>query len=176
MHKGGNAMKKTSAILILLLLLMLGLPMYIIAGSGGVTYNANTGDTELNTTLGNLNLQTKGDNLSEFISNLSITYDIPKIKIEDLFFKVGMTPADVYMTVGLSSIADKPIDDVVDVYKANKDRGWGAIARQLGIKPGSKEFKALKRGGLDQLDKIKDKGKGKADEKSAKEKNPRKNK
>jgi len=33
---------------------------------------------------------------------------------------------------------------VIDSYRKNKSKGWGALARDLGIKPGSKEFKALK--------------------------------
>jgi hypothetical protein len=31
---------------------------------------------------------------------------------------------------------------------ANKGKGWGVIAKNLGIKPGSAEFHALKRGDL----------------------------
>jgi hypothetical protein len=32
------------------------------------------------------------------------------------------------------------------VYKQSKGKGWGVIAKELGIKPGSPEFHALKRG------------------------------
>jgi hypothetical protein len=48
---------------------------------------------------------------------------------------------------------------VVDVYKKNRGKGWGVIAKSLGIKPGSPEFHALKRG--DDLYTHKEKGKGK---------------
>jgi hypothetical protein len=54
---------------------------------------------------------------------------------------------------------------VVREYKAHKGQGWGVIAKNLGIKPGSKEFHALKKGGLnaggDDPGKGKGKGKGK---------------
>ena len=72
-----------------------------------------------------------------------------------------MTPADVYMTVGIAKITNKSIDEVVGEYKANKGKGWGVIAKRLGIKPGSKEFHALKEGGSVELEKAKAKGQGK---------------
>ena len=34
---------------------------------------------------------------------------------------------------------------MVEVYKSNKSKGWGAIAKEMGIKPGSAEFHAMKK-------------------------------
>jgi cobalamin biosynthesis protein CbiG len=51
-----------------------------------------------------------------------------------------MEPADVYMTLELAEIANTSVDDIVSVYKANRGKGWGVIAKELGIKPGSDEF------------------------------------
>ncbi|MFC1533202.1 BON domain-containing protein [Thermodesulfobacteriota bacterium] len=76
--------------------------------------------------------------------------------------KLKMTASDVYMTVGIAKITNKPIDEVVDEYKANKDKGWGVIAKRLGIKSGSKEFHALKKGGSVELEKVKGKDKDKS--------------
>ena len=138
------------------------------------TYNPRTGDTALDTTLGNLNIQTQGENLSDFISNLSLSYKIPRIEIENLLYKVKMLPADVYMTVGLANISNKPVDVVVNEYRANKDKGWGVIAKRLGIKPGSKEFKALIKGGSTQLEKVKGKSRDKPEKKPGKSKKAKK--
>jgi hypothetical protein len=44
----------------------------------------------------------------------------------------------------LAKILKKPVDDVFTVYKSNRGKGWGAISKELGIKPGSPEFHALK--------------------------------
>ena len=160
---------KTTLVTLTLVFLCISLPTY-----GGdrlsAAYDPRTGDTMLDTTLGDLNVQTHGDNLSEFISNLSLSYNVPRLKIEYLIDEVKMTPADAYMTIGLAKIANRSIDEVVDEYKANKGKGWGVIAKQLGIKPGSKEFHALKNGGSDELEKVKkgkdkDKSKGKDKEK-----------
>lgn len=150
-------------IILVLALLIFGMTAYpALAGdsaSGGI--NLKTGDAVLDATLGDLNVQTSGKNLNEFISNLSLSYKIPKIEIESLLVKVKMSPAEVYLTVGLASITKKPISVVVKEYKANKGKGWGVIAKRLGVKPGSKAFKALKNGGLTQLEKVKGKGKAK---------------
>jgi hypothetical protein len=35
---------------------------------------------------------------------------------------------------------------VMATYESHKGKGWGVIAKELGIKPGSAEFHALKRG------------------------------
>jgi hypothetical protein len=48
---------------------------------------------------------------------------------------------------------------VLEKYEAGKGRGWGALAKSLGIKPGSSEFHALKRS--DDLDDTSHAGKGK---------------
>jgi len=53
-----------------------------------------------------------------------------------------MEPADVYYASVLSSASGKPISDVVGLYKDKK--GWGAVAKELGIKSGSEEFHELK--------------------------------
>ena len=101
--------------LTIVILFITCLPAYGGDNSVNATYNAGTGDATFDTTLGDLNVQTKGKNLSEFISNLSLSYNIPRIKIEDLLFKVKMTPADVYIAVGLSKITEKPVDELYEI-------------------------------------------------------------
>ena len=52
------------------------------------------------------------------------------------------------MTFQLGEVAHKQPEAVLKTYKVSKSKGWGAIAKELGIKPGSAEFHALKRGDL----------------------------
>ena len=75
--------------------------------------------------------------------------------------EVGMSAGDIYMTVELAKICHISVDKVVEVYALHKGKGWGVISKELGIKPGSREFHALK-------DNAKNKGKksGKANGKS----------
>lgn len=55
-------------------------------------------------------------------------------------------PADAYMVLRLGEISHQPVDYVLRQYRANEGKGWGALAKSLGIKPGSSEFHALKAG------------------------------
>ena len=69
-------------------------------------------------------------------------------------------------------------DEVLREYKENKGKGWGVIAKNLGIKPGSREFHELKdddsgmialakgKKGEGNKSKNKDKNKGKKDKKN----------
>ena len=49
------------------------------------------------------------------------------------------------MTIKLSELIQKPIEVVTKTYQVNRKKGWGVIAKELGIQPGSKEFHALKK-------------------------------
>lgn len=55
-------------------------------------------------------------------------------------------PADAYMILRLAELSHRPIADVTRVYRSQGRKGWGVIAKNLGIKPGSREFHALKQG------------------------------
>ena len=71
-----------------------------------------------------------------------------------------MKAGDIYMVLEIGKLTNKPPDEVVKVYQANKKKGWGAIAKELGIKPGSPEFHALKGDADSKAKKSKEKQKG----------------
>jgi hypothetical protein len=52
------------------------------------------------------------------------------------------------MVFQLGQFARVSHERVLEVYQPSRKKGWGAIAKELGIKPGSAEFHALKRGDL----------------------------
>ncbi|HEY6011455.1 MAG TPA: hypothetical protein VIX18_08300 [Nitrospirota bacterium] len=85
--------------------------------------------------------------INRFASKVSSQFGIPVPRVEDVLRHVP-TPADAFMVFQLGQMSNKPPDMVLPVYQANRDRGWGAIAKELGIKPGSPEFHALKNGNL----------------------------
>jgi len=97
-------------------------------------------------------------------------------------FKIGETqhstvignvaqPADAYMVLRLGEMSGRPTQSVIETYNTGKGQGWGQLAKSLGIKPGSKEFHALKRGhDLNGGDSGSGKGKGKKSKKDKKHK------
>lgn len=148
-------MKKTGIVALVALMLF---------ASGWATdveakYRPRTGDASLDVTLGDLNVYTEGSSLSDFVKNVSVSYRIPKVRVEHLIYEVKMTPADVIMAALIAELLGIHVDVVVERYKANKGKGWGVIAKQLGIKPGSNEFHALKNGATGEMKKAKGKSK-----------------
>ena len=103
----------------------------------------NTGNAELDVDLGKINANAKLD-FGAFKTNMELSYNISDKKIDHLSISVKMEPAEIYLSLELSKLSGKSIDQVVEIYEVNKDKGWGFIAKELGIKPGSPEFHSLK--------------------------------
>ena len=107
------------------------------------------------------NIKAEGDP-SGFRARLGARFKIGNAEIKAVLGNVEK-PADAYMVFRLGEMSGQSTDNVVEKYKSGRNTGWGALAKSLGIKPGSSEFHALKRS--DDLygtkSKTKDKAKGK---------------
>ena len=91
-----------------------------------------------------LNVVAKADS-SSFRVRLATRFHIGDTQIQTVIGNVG-SPSDAYMIFRLGELSHRPINEVLDVYRSHSKKGWGAMAKNLGIKPGSREFHALKRG------------------------------
>lgn len=95
---------------------------------------------------------------------LADRFNVGQATISDVLH-VAKNPADAYMLFRLGEMSATPTDQVLKKYNAEKDKGWGALAKSMGIKPGSAEFHALKNGedlyGSKGSSKDKNEGKGK---------------
>ncbi len=100
-----------------------------------------TGDASLNIELNAINSEAKKD-LESFKKKLLVEHQISGEKAEKLLSI--MEPAEVLLSGRLKDLLDISIDVVVQSYQKNKAKGWGAVAKDLGIKPGSPQFHALK--------------------------------
>jgi len=78
-------------------------------------------------------------------ARLEARFKVGDVNIDTVLGNVD-NPAEGYMVLRLGEMSHQPIDHVVETYKAQKGKGWGALAKSLGIKPGSKDFHALKQG------------------------------
>ncbi|HOK07261.1 MAG TPA: hypothetical protein PK836_07855 [Syntrophales bacterium] len=90
------------------------------------------------------NLKAEADP-SGFRARLAARFDFDDVRINAVIQSVD-EPADAYMVLRLGEMAKRPPEYVLKQYKSRKAQGWGAVAKSLGIKPGSPEFHALKRG------------------------------
>ena len=84
-----------------------------------------------------------GADLSDFSARVAMRFSVGNIEVRAVLNKVG-NPSDTYMVFRLAEMADQPVSEVVNIYDTYKGRGWGVIAKHLGIKPGSKQFHELK--------------------------------
>jgi len=97
---------------------------------------------DLDNFLMNLNMQIGNDKTS-FEADLSATFGSNEMKVKSVVGSVDK-PADAYMVFRLAEVTKKQPEEVLLVYKKHKDKGWGKVAQELGVKPGSKEFHELK--------------------------------
>lgn len=137
-------------------LIVLALFAFEYGFSQTITFNPRTGDVDMDGFLKDISVKAKND-VNSFIDDAIKTFNIAKDKVENLI-KI-MDPGDVFMTLQTAEIVNKPVEEVKEAYVKGKDKGWGQIAKDLGIKPGSAEFHALK-----------NKMKGKKEKKEKKEK------
>ncbi len=121
------------------------------------TLSFGFGDAELDTSLNELNVSAKLD-LGSFSAEVTLQWGTPAAQVNAALSQ-GLQPAEVYFAASLAKLSGKSLDLVISTYKKDKKAGWGAVAKSLGIKPGSKEFKMLK-----------DKTKGSADKAKKKKK------
>lgn len=90
------------------------------------------------------NIKAEADS-SGFRARLAARFNIGDVQINAVLSNVER-PADAYMVLRLGEMSGKPTNYVIEQYRSGKGKGWGALAKSLGIKPGSREFHALKRG------------------------------
>jgi hypothetical protein len=117
--------------------------------------------SDLDVFVSNLNVQAQAD-LGAFKLRLSTQFGVPAARVDAVMASVK-TPGDAYMCFRVGQVASKPVEVVTKEYQTNKGKGWGVMAKNLGIKPGSKEFHELKKGNFngDDSGPGKRKGKGK---------------
>jgi len=117
-----------------------------------------------------LSIQAQADP-SGFRARLGARFRIGDAQISAVLSNVEY-PGDAYMVLRLGEMSGRPTDYVINQYRSGKGKGWGALAKSLGIKPGSEEFHALKNGHDLHDDKNMGGGKGK-DKSKGKGKKPK---
>jgi hypothetical protein len=109
-----------------------------------VTGLAVVAHADLDSFLSSVNVQARAD-MNGFSIRLGAQFGVPVPQVQAILRTVE-SPADAFMCLQLGQMTHKQPEVVMTTYEAHKGKGWGAIAKELGIKPGSAEFHALKRG------------------------------
>ncbi|TDQ22786.1 hypothetical protein [Tenacibaculum caenipelagi] len=117
----------------------------------------NTGSVQLDSDLNIINADANL-NFGAFKTNLSVSYNVSEKKIGYMRGTLGMKAGEIYLALEICKLSRKPVDDVIVIYKTHKNKGWGYIAKQAGIKPGSAAFHQLKNNANSKKNKSKGKG------------------
>ena len=116
-----------------------------------VGYNIRTGDLWVDTRLGEIDDYGRRYR-DPFVSEMTGHYGAPRSLVVELLDRRGWAPADVYFACAIAHALGIPCLDVVQRYDRNPGQGWGNLAKQMGIKPGSPAFHALKNGAVGTYD------------------------
>lgn len=94
--------------------------------------------------LDNLNAQAAADRHG-VITSVGSHFGVPFSDVELIMGTTGSL-ADAFMILQIGRWTGLTRDWILGEYGTRKGQGWGVIAKNLGIKPGSAEFHALKNG------------------------------
>ena len=107
-------------------------------------WNPRSGDTWIDVTLGDMNRY--GNRYRDpFVDEMVRYHAAPRDLVVDLLAR-HWAPGDIYYACALAQLIGRPCRYVVEVWERDHAQGWGAVAKRLGIKPGSAQFHQLKRG------------------------------
>jgi hypothetical protein len=101
---------------------------------------------DLDDFLRSVNVQARTD-MHDFTIKVAAQFGVPEAQVQAVIRRVD-SASDVFMVFQIGHWTGRPPGEVVSVYGAHKGKGWGVIAKELGIRPGSPEFHALRRGDL----------------------------
>ena len=110
-----------------------------------LNWNPRSGDVWVDTQLADMNrygMQYR----DPFIDEMVRYHGAPRDLVTDLLVNQRWAPGDVYYACTIAQIIGRPCRYVVDDWAVNHGQGWGAVAKRMGIKPGSAEFHRLKNG------------------------------
>ncbi len=127
--------------------LALTLVLAFASTAGAVTlgYNPRSGDVWIDTNLGDVN-RYGNDERDYFVDDVVNQFGAPRYLVNELLGSRHWQPGDVYYACAIAYQMRMRCGDVADQYEHNRGQGWGVIAQNMGIKPGSREFFALKDG------------------------------
>jgi len=113
-----------------------------------------TGDRSFDATLEKIGIEANADTVG-YLSRLSTRHGIAEHEIRQAMEVHRLSAPDIYMATALAQATGRPLPTIAAQYRESPSRGWGAIAKDLGIKPGSREFHSLKQGARGCLDDMK---------------------
>lgn len=130
--------------------ILLSLLFSISLSFGQISFNTGNGDLDADLTVIN---ERGSSDFKSFKRELSIDFGVPEVKLDHMRVSLGLEPGEIYLALEIARNSPSSVDDVLRIYKNNKSKGWGYIAKEAGIKPGSAAFHQLKNNSKGRKDK-----------------------
>ncbi|PLX72215.1 MAG: hypothetical protein C0614_13995 [Desulfuromonas sp.] len=111
-----------------------------------VLFMTGTACAELDVYLNRLTASAEAD-IGGFRTGLGVHFGASGPEI-DLVMSNVKRAGDAALCLWLSNHSKQPLERVMHEYQNTRKQGWGVLAKNLGIKPGSEAFKTLKNGDL----------------------------
>ena len=108
-------------------------------------WNPRSGDVWVDTWLADMN-RYGARYRDPFVDEMVRYYGAPRDLVNELLGERRWAPGDVYFACSVASALGRPCRYVADMWERDHALGWGEVAKNLGIKPGSAEFHRLKKG------------------------------
>lgn len=137
---------KKKLVTLLALVVLVGL-----AHGMGAKPAGRTGDRTFDATLEKIQIEANADT-EGYLSRLSARHGIAEHEIRQAMEVHHLSAPDIYMATALAQATRRPLPTIAAQYRESPGRSWGAMAKDLGIKPGSREFHTLKQGAREYLD------------------------
>ncbi|MBK3517024.1 hypothetical protein [Carboxylicivirga marina] len=149
---------------------IISLLFFIVAHISSAQISFESGSVQLESDLNTINAGANLD-FGAFKTDLSISYNVSEKKLDYMHGELNMAAGEIYLALEISKLSKTSIDGVIQTHQMHKNKGWGYVARQLGIKPGSEEFHQLKNNSKNKASnhkhpKAKGKSKGKSKKKA----------
>jgi hypothetical protein len=109
-----------------------------------------TGDRKLDSYLVEIDKQAEAEP-DVFFRQLSQRHNIPEEEIRQAKERYRLNYGDTYMAAALSGISKRPMGVFAEEYNKKQGQGWGVMAQNMGIKPGSPEFHQMKANARDSV-------------------------
>lgn len=130
---------------LLALTVAVALGLAATAGAQAISFSVSTGDGWVDHRMVEVN--DYGVRYREpFVNEVVTSYGAPRPYVNELLVTRHWSPGDVYYACAMAHSIGRPCSEVADRYDHDRGHGWGAVAQSYGIKPGSPQFFALKRG------------------------------
>lgn len=94
--------------------------------------------------VGDFNVRAKA-NPADFRARLASRFQAEDEQISAVIDDVSK-PSEAYIVLRLGEMSGQPMDRVMAEYDFCRKQGWDAVAKRLGVRPGSTEYRKLKAG------------------------------